>query len=710
MRKATESVTQQAIQDAEQLLADGRFAESLAVASSITAKTDLERCRIAIIRAEAGLYLGQNEHCSLREIIEILQPRQENDLYARAKLLFGWTLVRNGQPDEAAPYLRESCVYFRRYNQSRNLRRGLSFLAQIAFQKMDLQQVEEYTRELVELAGDRPHTRALYRANLARAFIRSGLFSKASAIFGDCTPVLCEYSSASRTNYHLSMSLLNILQARYAEARSHLNEITHLSSGDASREKVIFLEYSAQLDTATGNFRRAEQTLQQALGGLTADAGDESSQVNRLLADLYVLAGQWRLAEKHAIQAVSVASAIRERTEIAACWRVMAQVENNRGHQEKAREWFEKAIELFNLICSRYELAVTRYLAATSGVYRNGERAALLYLARQYFVSERLDHWGVRVDEAVKVEPLMRKQPRSDAQLPIIICRSDAMSQVFALAEQVAQSNMTVLLTGETGTGKDLLAHYIHYHSGRPGQFVAVNCAAIAETLLESELFGHEKGAFTGAAARKPGRFELAQHGTLLLDEVAEMSPVLQAKLLRVLEERQVTRVGGVQPVSIDVRIIAATNRNLPELIAAQRFRDDLFHRLNTIPIQLPPLRDRVHDIPALVEHFLIEEGVKIGSRESDAFERLCLVLSAHEWPGNVREVRAKVQQLVVASQGDLDRMVELALGDGSDSTQERLLAALEIAGGNQSKAAALLGVSEGTVRKRLRKYRFSTS
>lgn len=236
-----------------------------------------------------------------------------------------------------------------------------------------------------------------------------------------------------------------------------------------------------------------------------------------------------------------------------------------------------------------------------------------------------------------------------------IVGSSPEMIAIFKTIGRVARTQATVLVTGETGTGKELMAEAIHTASDRrAGPLVKVNCAALPETLLESELFGHEKGSFTGALAQHKGRFEAAHRGTIFLDEVGEMSLATQKKLLRVLQEREFERVGGTVPVKVDVRVIAATNRNLNDELLEGRFREDLFYRLNVIGIHMPPLRDRKEDIPALVSHFLDKHrysGVAIPARIN---EEAVALLMEHDWPGNVRELENIIQRAVVLSRGEL--------------------------------------------------------
>jgi len=303
------------------------------------------------------------------------------------------------------------------------------------------------------------------------------------------------------------------------------------------------------------------------------------------------------------------------------------------------------------------------------------------------------------------------------------IARGAAMREILSLARHVARGNATVLVTGESGTGKEVLARYIHSHSGRPSApFVAVNCAAIPEGLLESELFGHEKGAFTGAVARKAGKFETADGGTLLLDEIGEMDLRLQAKLLRVLQERSFERVGGTSPVSVRLRVVATTNRDLRGEIARGRFREDLFHRLNVVPIALPPLRERPEDILPLAEHYAAVRAREYGTPPPAFTEGARRLLLSLPYPGNVRELMNRVERAVLAARGGTIGPESLAdpgeahrgatappspvRGSVRETEKALILSTLRRTGGNRSRAAVELGISVRTLRNKIRDYR----
>ena len=297
------------------------------------------------------------------------------------------------------------------------------------------------------------------------------------------------------------------------------------------------------------------------------------------------------------------------------------------------------------------------------------------------------------------------------------------MAEVFDSIRQVSPSRATVLVEGESGTGKELVAHSVHRLSPRAnGPFIPVHCAALTESLLESELFGHEKGAFTGAIERRQGRFEQADGGTLFLDEVGEIDPSVQVKLLRVLEERRFERVGGSESIDVDVRLIAATNRDLKTMVDAGDFREDLYYRLYVVAIQMPPLRDRRTDIPLLINHYLAtfnEENEKqFEGLTPDALD----LLSSYEWPGNVRELRNLIERMVVMARGprltvrDIPIQIREGTGQivavrkgGEHSLQEAertmIQKALKTSNGNRTRAAELLGISRRTLHRKINEY-----
>jgi len=353
------------------------------------------------------------------------------------------------------------------------------------------------------------------------------------------------------------------------------------------------------------------------------------------------------------------------------------------------------------------------------------------YLSKPFDVEEL----RIIVEQALKNQELQREVKQLRAQVVRryafhnLIGKSSSMQDIYNKIEQVADSRTTVLITGESGTGKELVAKALHYNSGRRERpFIALNCAAIPETLIESELFGHEKGSFTDATARRVGQFELANNGTLFLDEIGDLSAMTQAKLLRILQEREFTRVGGVQSIKVDVRIVAATNKNLEELVRKGQFREDLYYRINVIALYLPPLRERGEDVPLLANHFLAKR-IEEDSRPPQEFSKDAVdLLSRYPWPGNVREMENIIEQAFIWSKGSdaitPEHLPNILKNDSRSSSlrddtlagrlslekavmefeREIILDALKRTNYIQTHAANLLGIS-----RRMLKYRMDT-
>ncbi|BCB96481.1 sigma-54-dependent Fis family transcriptional regulator [Dissulfurispira thermophila] len=320
---------------------------------------------------------------------------------------------------------------------------------------------------------------------------------------------------------------------------------------------------------------------------------------------------------------------------------------------------------------------------------------------------------------------------------PQFIGTSKAIKHVYELIEKVSNSDSTVLILGESGTGKELVAKNIHFRSARAEKpFIPVNCGAIPTELLESELFGHEKGAFTGAVVSRVGRFELADGGTIFLDEIGEMQPILQVKLLRVLQERSFERIGGIRTVNVDVRIIAATNQNLEDAVAAGRFREDLFYRLNVIPINIPPLRERTEDILPLCDYFIEKHSKRLGRNPIRLTDDVIKIFIDYHWPGNVRELENMIERLLVLKHDDVVMPYDLPekmtgrkipnlpevedddinpfvggidLNAALEEYEKRLiLHAIELHNGVKSQAAKYLNINRTTLIEKMKRLRLS--
>jgi two-component system response regulator AtoC len=369
---------------------------------------------------------------------------------------------------------------------------------------------------------------------------------------------------------------------------------------------------------------------------------------------------------------------------------------------------------------------------SSNAAIRAMELGAFDYITKP-FELDRITHTVKRVleyQDLVAEVGVLRDEISSLVQTERIVGNSPAMQEVYKTIGKVAKADATVLITGESGTGKELVAEALHYNSNRrSGPLVKVSCAALPETLLEAELFGHEKGSFTGAMTQRRGRFEMADKGTIFLDEIGEMSLATQTKLLRVLQERKIERIGSNLPIKTDIRIIVATNKDLQKQVEQNKFRDDLYYRLNVININMPPLRERKEDIPSLVEHFLAKHRYSATAQPAAISEEALRRLMEYDWPGNVRELENVVERAVVLSRGQIITSRELPFGEhegaegeeeGADEVpgdrsffkksvaqfeKDLIMKALRDAAGNRSKAAEMLGIYRRLLYAKIKEY-----
>ncbi|MHB8631637.1 MAG: sigma-54-dependent transcriptional regulator [Candidatus Limnocylindria bacterium] len=370
---------------------------------------------------------------------------------------------------------------------------------------------------------------------------------------------------------------------------------------------------------------------------------------------------------------------------------------------------------------------------SSNAAIRAMELGAFDYITKP-FELDKISHSVKRVLDYQRLTQeveVLRDEISSLVQTERIVGNSPAMQEVYKTIGKVAKADATVLITGESGTGKELVAEALHLNSNRrSGPMVKVSCAALPETLLEAELFGHEKGSFTGAMTQRRGRFEMADKGTIFLDEIGEMTMPTQTKLLRVLQERKIERIGSNLPIKVDIRIIVATNKDLQKQVEQSKFRDDLYYRLNVINIHMPPLRDRKEDIPSLVEHFLAKHRYSATAQPAAISEEAIRRLMEYNWPGNVRELENVIERAVVLSRGQIITSRELPFGDheageGEDGEGEAdakgdssffkksvaqfekdlIMKALRDANGNRSKAAEMLGIYRRLLYAKIKEY-----
>jgi len=352
---------------------------------------------------------------------------------------------------------------------------------------------------------------------------------------------------------------------------------------------------------------------------------------------------------------------------------------------------------------------------------------ALDYVTKDFSPPELNTRVAKTLDQLKAARELawLREEQATRDHKPMVLGHTAAMRNVAAIAEKIAAKPVTVLITGESGTGKEMLARYVHEHSDRrSGPFVAVNLPAVPESLVESQLFGHEKGSFTGATKLQYGKFELASGGTLFLDEIGELKLDVQAKLLRALQEHEIERVGGARPIQLDLRVICATNRSLPDMVKEGRFREDLYYRLNVVPIQVPPLRERREDIRELAHHFLARSAVQLGRIPQTLSDGAAQLLEGYGWPGNIRELQNLLERMAVLcesqtiEESDLPLEFVVAAGLRREAERETSLQAAMSAfergflkktlaqnGWNRRRAAEGLGIGYSTLKSKLKSY-----
>jgi len=648
----------------------------------------------ALVKAKAALRIARNLH--------------DDKLYADLKLTQGRILVRLGRLRDAAERFTESYVFFSRAGDHISMLYPLDALGHVHHIQGHLARAQEVFDQALTLAlklslGKKANT---LRRNLVVVSVSMGELRNSLSILDSMESGGLE--NWEKANIERLRGMIALLRLDYSEAERLLDKALQYFRRSGSRRDInVCKEFLGLLQSYSGKQGEARSVFREILKDTEATAS-VVAQTLRMLTDVYIAEGKWRKATTTAKKAEEAITKINERKELGALYRAYGQIYTHENKTETARDYFRKSIDLLREIGARYELALSYFAAGQSESYDPNERMSHLHTARTLFVEMDVPKRVEQVDDAIAkyrstpVPNIIIGKP--DDGCPTIVAVSSQMKRIIAFAEEIAKSELNVLLTGETGTGKDLLARYIHHVSGRTGSLVIVNCAAIPSEMIEAELFGYKKGAFTGASSSKQGLFQIADGGTLYLNEVADASPEMQVKLLEALESKTIRRLGETTTRQANFRLIAATNLDLEKQIERGLFRRDLYHRLKQIRIDLPSLSERSNEIPSLVRHFLTESGVNIKPSDSDVVERLGAALSLTDYPGNVRELEARVSELAVSCKRDLSVMIESALADGFSSEADRLSTILDFTDWNRSKAAWILGVSESTVRHRIAK------
>ncbi|MEW5795051.1 MAG: sigma 54-interacting transcriptional regulator [Candidatus Zixiibacteriota bacterium] len=661
-------------------------------------------------------------------------------MLAEVFVTLGGILRDRGELAEAQKAYRDAESIFRRNDCPEGQSRALNHLAGLYFRLADYRNALAVLMDAVVIARrlDDRRKLAFMMGNIGRLHTFMGDFAEAERHLLINIEMSSDLGDDLETmRAQLSLGYVYLQQAEFEHAEEMFGKAgVLLTAVNSPRDEVIYLTYLGELQYRTGEFDLSGSVLRKALAKAETIAPGTTlaGRVMRHLAELAVRTGDFRLARKIAARATVIMERVDERVELGALKKIMAQVttgnSDDLGERQaaEARQLFQRAIDILDESGVRWEKAEALTAAGSSPVFTERQRLTYLFRAEEFYSRNRIRNKQDEISRLINALGRFTAESSSSAAVTNrsefdYLTRCPALERIKKQLPLLSRSDLPVLITGETGVGKDHLARYYHSLVRPDGPFVAVNCASVPENLLESELFGFRKGAFTGADHNKPGLFEAANGGVFLLDEIGDLPLGLQAKLLGVLESRRITPLGSTRQVEIDIILVAATNRDLEAMVEQGTFRRDLYYRLSGITLHLPPLRRRKEDIPLLVEHFTRKRGL-LGPQQRVSPELVQQFL-AHDWPGNIRELDNVINRLSLMSQsvadGQLHEVVRSILSpeqaaDHSPGLFERvelferqlITEALLAAGGNKSEAARILGIHEATVRTKLKRYGIS--
>jgi transcriptional regulator with PAS, ATPase and Fis domain len=692
-------------------------------------------------RLEAELYFLSEDYtkalASARIAASLLSPYGETEELAEAFLVAGRALFNLGKYKEAETAFLDAESLFRRNDSFTGKLIATNQLARISFVRAEYKNALRYLLEAVKLAdrmGEKRRLAYLW-GNIGRVYTMLGNFNKAAEALSVNLAISDELGDDQETaKALLSLGYIEMLSEQFEKAAKRFDDAyLILIKEKMARELIIHETFCGELKLRCGEGSAAEHLLNEAVDSARALAPESSLVVTplRLLAEVKLAAGDLSGASRLANKALAMARKIGETLEKGAALRLLGRIaaaENNAGDNNEAEAMFAESLAVFDEINARFERAETLVVMASCGIGSTRRRLASLFRAGDLYRDLGITSKYAKTQDMInKIESHRPESGWMEAILsddePVIITANRQVKQVMTQLRQAAvSSQLPVLLIGETGTGKDLLARYYHAHSGRQGEFVAVNCAAFPDTLLEAELFGYRKGAFTGADADKEGLLHRANGGTFFLDEIGELSLASQAKLLTVLESYRARRLGDNDEVDLDIRFIAATNSDLTTMIEEETFRRDLFYRLSGLTFKIPSLAERPEDIPLLIHHFLKKEGVLDDDGRIDP--SLISEFSSRPWPGNVRQLESEIKKLVLFStmaredslgdlagvlvQNDNDAQTTSLFSQVEQFERALILKALRQANWNKSQAARALSIHESTLRAKMKRYQLS--
>ncbi len=691
-------------------------------------------------RLEAELYYLSEDYtkalASARIAASLLSPFGETEELAEAFLVAGKALFNLGKYREAETAFLDAESLFRRNDNFTGKLIATNQLARISFVRAEYKNALKYLLEAVKLAdrtGEKRRLAYLW-GNIGRVYTMLGNFKKASEALSMNLAISEELNDDQEiAKASLSLGYIELLSEQFEKAAKRFDDAYPILVREKmARELIMHQTFCGELKLRCGEFSAAEHLLNEAVDKARDLAPETSLVVTpiRLLAEVKLATGDRAGASRMANTALAMAKRIGETLEKGAALRLLGQIAaaDTAAGNDAAENLFAESLMVFDEINARFERAETMIAMASCGIGSPRRRLASLFRAGDLYRDLGIDSKYAKTQDMInKIESGRAIGDTADNAAsgdgPVIITANRQVKQVMTqLRQAAASSQLPVLLIGETGTGKDLLARYYHAHSGRQGEFVAVNCAAFPETLLEAELFGYRKGAFTGADDDKEGLLHRANGGTFFLDEIGELSPASQAKLLTVLESYRARRLGDNAEVELDVRFIAATNSDLSTMIEEDTFRRDLFYRLSGLTFKIPSLAERPEDIPLLIHYFLKKEGVLDDDGQVDP--SLISEFSSRPWPGNVRQLESEIKKLVLFStmaredslgdlagvlvQNDNDAQTTSLFNQVEQFERALILKALRQANWNKSQAARALSIHESTLRAKMKRYRLN--
>ncbi len=649
-------------------------------------------------------------------------------------LTLGHILRDMGEVKEAQRSFGDAESIFRRTDNPEGQSRALNSLAGLHYRSGQYRRALSVLLEAIAIARrlDDKRSLAYMMGNVGRIYTFIGDFDQAKKYL--------------ETNIELSDELgdnVESTRARIAHGYACLQAGDHEVAARALREalgktrllglkrdSVICRSYIGELEYRTDKIEDAVATLAGALQAAIDIAGAESTlagRVMRHLAEACRHGNDTRRSRRMVAGGLSIMRRVGDKVELASLMRIQGLLEAAEGKADQARESLQRAIDMHDESGVRFETAQSLLAAGQCDAFDQRQRLTYLFRAEDYYTRSHLKRGREAVERALAALDYRPGRTAAvhiapaDSRVEFITANSE-IKRIIAQLAAIGKSDLPLLITGETGVGKDHLARYYHAITRPDGPYEAINCASLPESLLESELFGYEKGAFTGADGRKDGRFKAADGGVLLLDEIGDMPLRLQTKLLDVLENRAVTPLGSTRKIALDFKLVAATNQVLETMVEEGRFRRDLYYRLSGMSFEIPPLRERKEDIALLLTHLMQAHGLLAdGARPPADLVRQFL---AHDWPGNVRELVNKVKRLEVmrdmAADGDLTELARGLFGDEPPREnltlfeqverfeRQLLVEALTATAGNRSQAARMLGIHEATVRTKLKRYNIS--